>query len=75
MDVVAQTVTVYTKPAADGYGWEQVLRRGQEVVSSSVAGLRLSIDKIFRGPCIEALAPPIIRSQLSEFHVGLHRMD
>ena len=49
VDVGAQTVTMYTEPTEDGYAAEQVLRRGQEVVSLSVDGLRLSLDRIFEG--------------------------
>ena len=47
VDVTARTLTVYTAPTEEGYAAEQALRRGQEVASSSVAGLRLSIDKLF----------------------------
>ena len=49
VDVAARTVTVYTEPSATGYTAERTLERGDEVASSSVAGLRLSIDKIFEG--------------------------
>ena len=49
VDVTARTITVHTKPGAGGYAEEQTLERGQEVVSSSVADLRLSVDKIFEG--------------------------
>ena len=49
VDVTARTITVHTEPGAGGYAEEQALARGQEVVSSSVAGLRLSIDKVFEG--------------------------
>lgn len=49
VDVAARTVTVYTEPTADGYSAAQALRRGQEVVSTSVAELRLRVDKIFEG--------------------------
>ena len=49
VDVTARTITVHTKPGADGYAVEQALERGQEVVSSSVAGLHLSVDRIFEG--------------------------
>ena len=49
VDVTARTITVHTKPGADGYAVEQALERGQEVVSSSVADLHLSVDRIFEG--------------------------
>ena len=49
VDVTARTITVHTEPGADGYAVEQALERGQEVVSSSVVDLRLSVDKIFEG--------------------------
>ena len=49
VDVTARTLTVYTSPTDEGYAAEQTLRRGQEVVSSSVADLRLSLDKLFEG--------------------------
>ena len=49
VDVTARAITVHTESGAGGYAEEQALARGQEVVSSSVAGLRLSVDKIFEG--------------------------
>ena len=49
VDVAAQTVAVYTEPTGKGYAAERTLRRGQEIVSSSVAELHLRIDKIFEG--------------------------
>jgi len=49
VDVAARSITVHTEPGAGGYAVEQTLKRGQEVVSSSVADLRLSVDRIFEG--------------------------
>ena len=46
---VEETVTVCTEPATDGYSAERTLRHGREVVCTSVAGLRLRIDRIFEG--------------------------
>lgn len=45
VDVQAETVTVFTQPHAGGYGQEQVVTRGQEMVSMSVEGLRLRVDE------------------------------
>ena len=47
VDVSAETVTVYTAPGKDGYMEERRLRRGEEIVSVAVTGLRLPIDEIF----------------------------
>lgn len=49
VDVTARTVTVHTEPGTGGYAVEQALERGREVVSSSVADLRLPVDRIFEG--------------------------
>ena len=45
VDVQAGTITVFTEPQAGGYGEEQVLSRGQEIVSLAVEGLRLQVDE------------------------------
>ena len=49
VDVTARTITVHTEPGAGGYAVELALTRGQEVVSTSVADLCLSVDMIFEG--------------------------
>ena len=49
VDLTARTITVHTEPGAGGYAVEQGLGRGQEIASSSVAGLHLSVDRIFEG--------------------------
>ena len=36
-----------TAPGPDGYTEERVLRRGEEIASAAVAGLRLPIDEVF----------------------------
>ena len=46
VDVSGETVTACTEPGPNGYGEERLLRRGDEVVSAAVAGLRLSVDAI-----------------------------
>ena len=45
VDVQAGTITVFTKPHVGGYGQEQVVTRGQEIVSLAVEGLRLQVDE------------------------------
>ena len=45
VDVQAGTITVFTEPHAGGYGREQVVTRGQEIVSLAVEGLRLQVDE------------------------------
>lgn len=45
VDVQAGTITVFTEPHAGGYGQEQVVTRGQEIVSLAVEGLRLQVDE------------------------------
>ena len=47
VDVSGETVTVYSRPGPDGYFEERLLRRGNEVRSEAVAGLRLPVDEIF----------------------------
>ena len=49
VDVAAQSVTVCTRPTTDGYSAERALRKGQEIVCTSVVGLRLHVDRIFEG--------------------------
>ena len=47
VDVSGETVTVYGGPGPDGYSEERLLRRGDEIRSVAVAGLRLPVDEIF----------------------------
>ena len=47
VDVTGGTVTVYTTPGIGGYASEQAFRSGAEIVSTTVAGLRLTVDEIF----------------------------
>ena len=47
VDVSGETVTVHTAPGKDGYMEERLLRRGEEIASAAVAGLRLPVDAIF----------------------------
>ena len=47
VDVSGEAVTVYGGPGPDGYTEEWLLRRGDEVGSVAVAGLRLPVDAIF----------------------------
>ena len=49
VDVAARSVTIFTGPTADGYSAERALRTGQEIVCTSIAGLRLHVDRIFEG--------------------------
>ena len=46
VDVAANTITVYSGAGPKGYGAEQVLRRGDRIVSTAVAGLGLPVDEI-----------------------------
>ena len=47
MDLESRTVTVFTDPAAQGYG-EQRVFRGKEILSSKVfPDLRLTAQEIF----------------------------
>jgi Uma2 family endonuclease len=47
VDVGAEQITVYTEPTSDGYAAEQVLYRGDEIASTTIAELRLRVDEIF----------------------------
>ena len=46
VDVAGGAVTVYTTPGAGGYASEQVFRPGAEIASTTVAGLRVTVDEI-----------------------------
>ena len=46
VDASGETVTVHSEPGPDGYTEERVLRRGNEIRSVAVAGLRLPVDEI-----------------------------
>ena len=46
VDVTGGAVTVYTTPGAGGYASEQVFRPGAEIASTTVAGLRVTVDEI-----------------------------
>lgn len=46
VDVTGGAVTVYTTPGAGGYAGEQVFGPGGEIVSTAVAGLRVTVDEI-----------------------------
>ena len=47
VDVSGETVAMYSRPDPDGYSEERLLRRGNEIRSLAVAGLRLPVDEIF----------------------------
>ena len=47
VDVAGETVTACTEPGPNGYAEERLLRRGEEVASAAVAGLRNPVDAIF----------------------------
>ena len=47
VDVAGGTITVYTVPGVGGYASEQVFRSGAEIVSTTVTGLRVTVDEIF----------------------------
>ena len=46
VDVTGGVVTVYTTPGAGGYASEHVFRPGAEIASTTVAGLRVTVDEI-----------------------------
>ena len=46
VDVTGGAVTLYTTPGAGGYASEQVFRPGAEIASTTVAGLRVTVDEI-----------------------------
>ena len=47
VDVEAGAVTLYTEPGPDGYARQQVRRRGDELVSTSVPELGFTVDDVF----------------------------
>ena len=47
VDVSARTVTAYTGPGPEGYARERVLRCGERITASAVAGLDFAVDEIF----------------------------
>ena len=47
VDAEARDVTVYTEPGPDGYARQQVRRRGDAVVATSVPELGSSVDDVF----------------------------
>ena len=44
--VAGGAVTVSTGPRPDGYADRRVFRRGEEIVSTAVAGLQVTVDEI-----------------------------
>ena len=47
VDVAAREVTIYSVPQPDGYARERVVRRGEPIVSATVAALRLPSSALF----------------------------
>ena len=47
VDVSARTVTAYTGPGPEGYARERVLRCGERITASAVAGLDFPVEDIF----------------------------
>lgn len=47
VDVAGETVTVCAEPGLGGYTQEKLLRRGDEIVSVSVAEFRVAVDEMF----------------------------
>ena len=47
VDVSGETVTVYSGPGPGGYSEKRLPRRGNEIRSVAVAGLRIPVDDIF----------------------------
>lgn len=47
VDVEARTVTVCTGPGPDGYARERLLRRGDRVAATALAGLDFPVDEMF----------------------------
>ena len=46
VDVAARAATVCTGPDPDGYADRQVFRPGEEIASTAVAGLRVTVDEV-----------------------------
>ena len=46
VDIASGAVTVFTSPGPDGYADRRVFRRGEEIASTAVAGLQLTVDEI-----------------------------
>ena len=47
VDVAAREVTIYSAPEPDGYADERVVRRGEQIVSATIAALRLPSTALF----------------------------
>lgn len=47
VDVAAREVTIYSVPQPDGYAQQRVVRRGEPIVSATVAALRLPSSALF----------------------------
>ena len=48
VDVTAREVTIYSVPEPDGYAGARVVRRGEQIVSATIAALRLPSTALFR---------------------------
>ena len=46
VDIAAGVVNIYTGPGPDGYASEQVLRRGDDLVATSVPDLGFPVDDV-----------------------------
>ena len=46
VDVAARAVTVCTGPGPDGYADRRLFRPGEEIASTAVAGLRVTVDEV-----------------------------
>jgi Uma2 family endonuclease len=46
VDVAGGAVTVSTGPGPDGYVDRRVFRRGEEIASTAIAGLRVTVDEV-----------------------------
>ena len=47
VDVAAREVTIYSGPRPDGYADERTVRRGEQIVSATIAALRLPASALF----------------------------
>jgi Uma2 family endonuclease len=45
-DVAGGAVTVFSGPGPDGYADRRVFRPGEEIASTAVAGLQVTVDEI-----------------------------
>ena len=48
-DVAGEVVTLFTGPGESGYAQQRTLKRGDEIVSTTIDDLHLPVDEVFGG--------------------------